>query len=123
MGPWILAFTVGGLNMAVAPILAAVTSTERHMTKANASLSLILKLLVTRGFISVVLVRWLSPFLETLHMQRIASIRDVIIVDSFLKPAVQFLDMQGLFDHYITSMFATVRQLCISCIRLCRCGV
>ena len=104
--PWLVGLVIGILNMAVAPVMIAITDRERHLTLTSQHCWLLLKLVITRWTISVILVRRLIPFNETLDLKRLQTIRDILLVDAFLKPIVQAVDIPGLVDHYIRAPFA-----------------
>jgi hypothetical protein len=104
--PWLIGLVVGSLNMAVAPVMIAITERERHLTRTSQHCWLLLKLVITRWSMSVILVRRLIPFDETLDILRLETIRNVLLVDAFLKPILQAVDVPGLINHYVRAPFA-----------------
>jgi hypothetical protein len=86
------------------------TEQERHLTRESEHVWLLAKLVVTRWTISVVLLKFITPFTDTISEHYITTIRNVIVLDTFAKPLIQALDFPGIFDHYILSTFAQTQE-------------
>jgi len=108
--PFLVGVMVAVLNMAVAPLMIAIASRERHLTRQSEHVWLLGKLVATRWCISVVLIKSIIPFAETLSAHSIATVRYVVICDAFFKPIIQALDLPGIIDHYVLAAFAPSQE-------------
>lgn len=108
--PWAVAVVVSVLNMAVAPIMIYITDQERHLTRESEHVWLFGKLVFTRWTLSVVLLKVITPFTETISEHSITTIRNVLVLDTFFKPLIQTIDLPGIFDHYVLSSFSKTQE-------------
>lgn len=108
--PWLVAIVVNVLNMAVAPIMIYITGQERHLTRESEHVWLFGKLVFTRWMVSVVLLKVITPFTETISEHSITTIRNVLVLDTFFKPVIQAIDLPGIFDHYVLSSFSRTQE-------------
>jgi hypothetical protein len=99
--PWMVGIVVAVLNMAAAPLMIFITTRERHLTRESEHVWLLGKLVVTRWCISVVLIKSIIPFTETISTHSISTVRAVLLCDAFFKPVIQALDIPGVVDHYM----------------------
>jgi hypothetical protein len=99
--PWAVGVCVASLNMAVAPVMIAIANRERHLTHESEHVWLLGKLVLTRWCVSVVLVKSIMPFTETITEHSIQTVRAVLLCDAFFKPILQALDLPGIVDHYM----------------------
>ena len=87
--PACVGIAVSLMNMAVAPVMRYLTKKEKHMTRSGEHVWLLLKLVSTRWFISVIVYKALTPFTETISVKAIQTIRAILICDMLIKPCFQ----------------------------------
>ena len=108
--PWCVGISVAILNIAVTPVMFALTARERHQSKASEHVFLLIRLIVTRWIISVGIHKMIVPFEETLTQHNVMTIRAILLSDMLIKPIINLLDLPGCFDHYIIAMFSQTQE-------------